>query len=152
MYFQKKCSFMCSINPAVLFCKNCDLTLSVFLEDPGSVSWAGKKGATKVFKQACAWKLSVRLVRKFFCWFYFDIGNTSNLHWRPPLYNGHFFWPAVHKLTLVSTSLQWPLASNPKVAAVERFNFWQLPPGGEVIRGGKNTETWSIGLYYVSTL
>ena len=56
--------------------------------------------------------------------------------------NGHLsttailFWRAVHTLTLVSTSLQWPLASNPKVAVVERFNFWQLSPEGEVIRGG----------------
>ena len=34
----------------------------------------------------------------------------------------NFFWRTVHTLTLVSTSLQWPLASNPKVAVVEKFN------------------------------
>ena len=45
---------MGSINPAGLFCKNCDLTLLVILGDPESVSWVGKKGATNVFKQARA--------------------------------------------------------------------------------------------------
>ena len=137
---------MCSINPTGLFCKNCDFTLSVILGDPGSVSWVGKKGATKVFKQVRAWKLSLRLVRKFFCWFYFDIGKTveprltaTSLQ-RPTLYNGLFFWRTVHTLTLISTSLQRPLASNPKVAVVERFNFWQLSPEGEVIGGGKYRE------------
>ena len=33
-----------------------------------------------------------------------------------------FFWPTVHTLTLVSTSLQWLLSSVPKVAVVEMFN------------------------------
>ena len=33
-----------------------------------------------------------------------------------------FFWRTVHTLTLVSTSLQWPLFSVPKVAVLERFN------------------------------
>ena len=33
-----------------------------------------------------------------------------------------FFWGTVHTFTLVSTSLQWPLSSVPKVAVVERFN------------------------------
>ena len=33
-----------------------------------------------------------------------------------------FFWRTVHTLTLVSTSLQWPLFSGPKVAVLERFN------------------------------
>ena len=152
--FQKKCSkssFMCSINPAGLVCKNCDFTLSVILGDPGSVSWVGKKGATKVFKQARAWKLSVRLVRKFFCWLYFDIGKTveprltaTSLQ-RPTLYNGHFFWRTVHTFTLVSSSLQWPLYSVPKVAVVERINCIQLSPEWEVIEV-ENTETWSIGV------
>ena len=35
-----------------------------------------------------------------------------------PLYNGHFFWWTVHTFELVSTSLQWPLSSVPKVAVV----------------------------------
>ena len=38
----------------VFFWKNCDFTPSVILRDPGSVSWVGKKGATKVFKLARA--------------------------------------------------------------------------------------------------
>ena len=143
---------MCSINPAGFFWKNCDFTPSVILRDPGWVSWVGKKGATKVFKQARAWKLSVRLVRKFFCWFYFDIGNTSNLHQRPLPYNGQlcirrpFLWRTVYTFTLVSTSLQWPLASNPEVAVVERINFWQLSPEGEVITGGKHRDVKHRGI------
>ena len=35
-----------------------------------------------------------------------------------PLYNGHFFRWTVHTFELVSTSLQWPLSSVPKVAVV----------------------------------
>ena len=35
--------------------------------------------------------------------------------------NGHF-WRTVHTFTLVSTSLQWPPFSVPKVAVLERFN------------------------------
>ena len=33
-----------------------------------------------------------------------------------------FFWWRVHTLNLVSTSLQWPLSSVPKVVVVEKFN------------------------------
>ena len=40
----------------------------------------------------------------------------------PPPYNGYFFWRTVHTFTLVSTSLQWPLFSVPRVIVVERFN------------------------------
>ena len=48
-----------------------------------------------------------------------------NLH--ESLHNGHvsitaIFWWTVHTFTLVSTSLQWPLSSVPKVAVVEGFN------------------------------
>ena len=48
-----------------------------------------------------------------------------NLH--ESLHNGHvsitaIFWRTVHTFTLVSTSLQWPLSSVPKVASVEGFN------------------------------
>ena len=48
-----------------------------------------------------------------------------NLH--ESLHNGHvsitaIFWRTVHTFTLVSTSLQWPLSSVPKVAVVEGFN------------------------------
>ena len=46
----------------------------------------------------------------------------------PPLYNGHFFfWRTVHTFTLVSTSPQWPLFSDPKVAVVERLNCNNRP-------------------------
>ena len=41
---------------------------------------------------------------------------------RPSLYNGHFFGWTVYTFPLVSTSLQWPLSSVPKVDVVERFN------------------------------
>ena len=44
-----------------------------------------------------------------------------------------FFWQTVHACTLVSTSLQWPLSSVPKVAVVKRFNCrWRW--SGEVVR------------------
>ena len=54
-----------------------------------------------------------------------------------PLYNGDlsttaiFFWGggrAVHVFTLLSTSLQWPLSSVPKVAVEETFNctYWRI--------------------------
>ena len=40
------------------------------------------------------------------------------------LYTTAIFWGwTVYTFTLVSTSLQWPLTSVPKVAVVERFNF-----------------------------
>ena len=41
---------------------------------------------------------------------------------RPSVYNGHFFGWTVYTFPLVSTSLQWPLSSVPKVDVVERFN------------------------------
>ena len=46
----------------------------------------------------------------------------SNLHQRPPLYTSHFFWWIVHTFILVSTYLQWPLCSVPKVAVVKVSN------------------------------
>ena len=53
--------------------------------------------------------------------------DTVELPQRPSLYNshlsnGHFFWPTVYTVSLVSTSLQWPLSSVPKVVVAERFN------------------------------
>ena len=53
--------------------------------------------------------------------------DTVELPQRPSLYNshlsnGHFFWPTVYTVNLVSTSLQWPLSSVPKVVVAERFN------------------------------
>ena len=39
-----------------------------------------------------------------------------------PLQRLFFFWRTVHTLTLVSTSLQWPLFSVPRVTVVVRFN------------------------------
>ena len=57
-----------------------------------------------------------------------------------------FLWRTVYTFTLVSTSLQWPLASNPEVAVLERINFWQLSPEGEVITGGKHRDVKHRGI------
>ena len=40
---------------------------------------------------------------------------------QPPL-QWPLFWPTVYTVNLVSTSLQWPLSSVPKVLVAERFN------------------------------
>ena len=53
----------------------------------------------------------------------------SNLHYQPPLHDGHpntkviFFWRAVHTFTLVSTSLRWLPSAVSNVAVEERFNW-----------------------------
>ena len=55
--------------------------------------------------------------------------NTHKYTVEPPLMatskQQPFFWPTVHTLSLVSTSLQWPLSSVPKVAIVEGFNCYK---------------------------
>ena len=58
---------------------------------------------------------------------YYNFSKGKGYTVEPPLtatclYNGHFFWRTVNTFTLVSTSLQWPLTSLPKVAVVEGFN------------------------------
>ena len=54
---------------------------------------------------------------------YYNFSKGKGYTVEPPLtatclYNGHFFWRTVNTFTLVSTSLQWPLSSVPKVATI----------------------------------
>ena len=80
-------------------------------------------------------KFASHLPRAFSCTWMPETGHETEraFIYRPPLYNGYFFWQTVHACTLVSTSLQWPLSSVPKVAVVKRFNCrWRW--SGEVVR------------------
>ena len=59
--------------------------------------------------------------------------NWKSVHLQATSLQRLFFWQTVHACTLVSTSLQWPLSSVPKVAVVKRFNCrWRW--SGEVVR------------------
>ena len=80
-------------------------------------------------------RFASHLPRAFSCTWMPETGHETEraFIYRPPLCNGYFFWQTVHACTLVSTSLQWPLSSVPKVAAVKRFNCrWRW--SGEVVR------------------
>ena len=137
---------MSSTNPAGLFCKNCDLTLSVTTETQGQSVGSGKKARRKFSSGPVLENYQWDLFENSFV----DFISILVILWTST--NGHLsttailFWRAVHTLTLVSTSLQWPLASNPKVAVVERFNFWQLSPEGGVIRGDKHRDVKHRGV------
>ena len=56
---------------------------------------------------------------------------TTSLQ-RPPFYDSHFSLQTVSTFTLVSTSLQWPLSSVPKLAVVETFNCSRKGTRGQV--------------------
>ena len=80
-------------------------------------------------------RFASHLPRAFSCTWMPETGHETERAciYRPPLYNGYFFWQTVHACTLVSTSLQWPFSSVPKVAVVKRFNCrWRW--SGEVVR------------------
>ena len=112
-FASKKCSkpsFMCSINPAGIFCKNCDFTLSVVLGDPRSVSWVGKKRCDESFQAGPCLKTIIETCSKTLSLLiYFDIGNTVEPPLKATSLQQPFFARTVHTFTLVSTSLQWPL-------------------------------------------
>ena len=52
----------------------------------------------------------------------YGVGTDETPLTATPLQRLFFFWRTVHTLTLVSTSLQWPLFSVPRVTVVVRFN------------------------------
>ena len=83
-----------------------------------------KKSSTKGALGRCWVNLKIFSIRKKYSRTSTNghLSTTATSLQRPPLYNSHFFWRTVHTFTFVSTSLQWPLYSVPKVAIVERLN------------------------------
>ena len=90
-------------------------------------------------------KTTAKLIQNNVYCFFITIFRLSNLHWRPPLHNGHFFAPADSPYVDSWLSLQWQ-------RPLKRVPNCPIPIGTLRSDDGDGNSTKAIGLISKTTI